>query len=100
MKFGVKKIFEVSIALHGSQAREPEVIIDTTVQEKNVTFPTDTKLRVRVMACCWKLASKENIQLRRSYRRELKRAIRTIRFHRNIKNKKRTIKQLSVDSKP
>jgi IS5 family transposase len=77
---GVEKIFQASVLLHGGQALEREVVIDTTVQEKNITFPTDTKLRVKVMGRCWKLAKEENIRLRRSYRRELKKVLRVIRF--------------------
>jgi IS5 family transposase len=34
----------MSIALHGKQAQEATVLIDTTVQEKNITYPTDAKL--------------------------------------------------------
>jgi IS5 family transposase len=68
---GVEKIFQASVALHGEKSLEREVVIDTTVQEKNITFPTDTKLRVKVMARCWKLAAQEGLHLRRSYRREL-----------------------------
>ena len=41
---GVSKILEVSISLHGEKAKEKEVVIDSTVQEKNITFPTDTNL--------------------------------------------------------
>ena len=63
---GVEKIFQASVVLHGKQALEREVVIDTTVQEKNITFPTDAKLRVKVIGGCWKLASKEKIRLRRS----------------------------------
>ena len=37
---GVEKIFQASIAIHGKAGREREVVIDTTVQEKNITFPT------------------------------------------------------------
>ena len=44
---GVEKIFQASIALHGKAGLERDVVIDTTVQEKNITFPTDTKLRIR-----------------------------------------------------
>ena len=40
----VQNILEVSIKFHGKKAREKEVLVDTTVQEKNITFPTDTKL--------------------------------------------------------
>lgn len=86
---GVEKIFQASIALHGEQALEAEVVIDTTVQEKNITFPTDTKLRVKVIGRCLKLAAEENIQLRRSYQRELKKILRVIRFSKSQRDKKK-----------
>jgi IS5 family transposase len=86
---GMEMIFKASTQLHGKDALEREVVIDTTVQEKNITFPTDTKLCTRVMARCWKLAAKEGIQLRRSYRRELKEKLRTIRFSKSRKDKKK-----------
>lgn len=86
---GIEKIFQACVLLHGEQALEREVVIDTTVQEKNITFPTDTKLRVRVMGRCWKLAAEENIRLRRSYRRELKKILRVIRFSKSARDKKK-----------
>jgi IS5 family transposase len=86
---GVEKIFQASVVLHGETSLEREVVIDTTVQEKNITFPTDTKLRVKVMNRCWKLADEENITLRRSYRRELKKTLRVIRFGKNREDKKK-----------
>ena len=86
---GVEKIFKASVILHGEEALEKEVVIDTTVQEKNITFPTDTKLRVKVMGRWWKLAAAEGICLRRSYRRELKRTLRVIRFSKSRKDKKK-----------
>jgi len=85
---GVEKIFQASVALHGKAGLEREVVIDTTVQEKNITFPTDTKLRVKVMKRCWKLAAEEGISLRRSYRRELKKTLRAIRFAKKRQEKK------------
>lgn len=42
---GAELIFKESILLHGADAMESEVVVDTTVQEKNITYPTDTKLR-------------------------------------------------------
>jgi IS5 family transposase len=46
---GVEKIFQATVTLHGAASLEREVVVDTTVQEKNiVTFPTDTKFRVKV----------------------------------------------------
>lgn len=38
---GVEEIFGMSVKLHGKAVEEKQVIIDTTVQEKNVTYPTD-----------------------------------------------------------
>jgi Transposase domain (DUF772). len=88
---GVEKIFQASVLLHGEQALEREVVIDTTVQEKNITFPTDTKLRTKVMRRCWKLAAEEHIQLRRSYRRELKKTLCVIRFSKSTRDKKKVV---------
>lgn len=79
---GREKIFRASIEIHGMAVQETEIIVDTTVQEKNITFPTDTKLRVKVIARCWKISEEEKITLRRSYKRELKGLLRTIRINR------------------
>jgi transposase, IS5 family len=68
---GARLIFEVSVALHGEAAKEPEVTVDTTVQEKNITFPTDTKLLTKIIKRCRKIAADEGIRMRRSFRREL-----------------------------
>ena len=98
---GAEKIFQASVLLHGDRALEREIVIDTTVQEKNVTFPTDDKLRLKVIRRCWKLSSKEGIRLRRSYRRELKKLLRIIRFSRsardegNVRAAKRRLKTIA-----
>ena len=84
---GAEKIFQASVLLHGDRALERAVVIDTTVQEKNITFPTDDKLRMKVIRRCWNLASTEDIQLRRSYRRELKKLLRIIRFSKSVRVK-------------
>ena len=43
---GVERIFALSVELHGKAAEEKTVLVDTTVQEKNITYPTDTKLAI------------------------------------------------------
>jgi IS5 family transposase len=86
---GMEKILQASVALFGEKALEDDVVVDTTVQEKNTTFPTDTKLRVKVMKRCWKLAGEEALCLRRSYRRELKKVLRVIRFSKSQRDKKK-----------
>lgn len=95
---GAEKIFKASIGLHGKAAMEPEVVVDTTVQEKNITFPTDTKLRLKVIERCWKLAKKGNLKLRRSYSRELDKLKRIIRFEHSSKalEKKRAARRIKT----
>jgi IS5 family transposase len=39
----------MSVELHGKQAQESTVLIDTTVQEKNITYPTDAKLAIKII---------------------------------------------------
>jgi len=46
---GFEKIFQMSVALHGRGALEDNVNIDTTVQEKNITYPTDSKLAIKII---------------------------------------------------
>ena len=53
---GVKKILKLSIDLHGKDAQEAQVVIDTTVQEKNITFPTDVKLHRKIATECVRIA--------------------------------------------
>jgi hypothetical protein len=45
------------------------VIIDTTVQEKAITFPTDAKLMHRARERLVRLAQKHGVRLRQSYAR-------------------------------
>jgi hypothetical protein len=34
---------------NGKQAQEATVLIDTTLQEKNITYPTDAKLAIKII---------------------------------------------------
>lgn len=68
---GAEKILKISVLLFGKEAIEDEVLVDTTVQEKNITFPTDTKLQKRIIEKVVKIANKEGIQLRQTYTRTL-----------------------------
>ena len=87
--FILKKILKVSIDLHGRKAMEREVLVDTTVQEKNITFPTDTKLYKRIIEHCVGIANKERITLRQSYRRTTKKLLLAQRFRNHPKNRKK-----------
>ena len=65
---GVEQILAVSILLHGKAVVNEDVSIDTTVQPKNITYPTDTKLAVRIIKQCRKIAEQEAVELRQSYK--------------------------------
>jgi transposase, IS5 family len=66
---GVSKIFEASLRLHKEKIeQENELVIDTTVQEANVTYPTETKLREQVIKRLWRMGQKEGIKWERSYK--------------------------------
>lgn len=86
---GVEKILQVSIEVHGVKAKENELLIDSTVQEKNITFPTDTKLHERISKKCVAIAKKEGLKLRQTYSRTLKQLILAQRFRNHPKNYKK-----------
>jgi IS5 family transposase len=49
-----------------------QVVVDTTVQEKNITFPTDSKLLSRAIIKLGKFSLGHGIKLRQSYARKAK----------------------------
>ena len=73
---GIEKIFIQSVELHGEQAKSKMVLSDTTVQENNITFPTDAKLAKKIIDKVNKIATKENITQRQSYKRVSKNLVR------------------------
>ena len=73
---GVEKILKHSIELHGKDAKDKHVSVDTTVQEKSITYPTDAKLHKKIVDSCIAIANQEGIKLRRSYVRTTKNLVR------------------------
>ncbi len=71
-----------------------QVIVDTTVQEKAVTFPTDAKLMHRARERLVRLAQTHGLTLRQSYARVGKRALIQHHRHAHAKQFKRAIKAL------
>src|SRR3984893_9723019 len=70
----LRALLQESLAVGSrSQAIKPSdlarVIVDTTVQPKNITFPTDAKLVNRAREKLVKLAKKLGVELRQSYTR-------------------------------
>jgi transposase, IS5 family len=87
---GAETLLKMSINLFPKkEVEEKEVLIDTTVQEKNITYPTDAKLQKKIIEKCRKIAKKEGIQLRQTYRKELKQLMIDQRFHSHPKRKKK-----------
>lgn len=85
-KSGMELIFQESIRINGKDGEEKESITDTTVQEKNITYPTDAKLHNKIIQKCQQVAEKENIEVRQSYVRTLKKLKLAQRFRTNPKN--------------
>ena len=81
---------------HQGRGRKPEdettVYIDTTVQEKNITFPTDMKLLLKIVDFCHKTAKKEGIKLNQTFAREIKGLKLIMRFRGRARSKKKVKK--------
>ena len=84
---GVELILKESIRVNEPPDEGPATIlsVDTTVQEKNITYPTDDKLYKKIIKKCWKIADEEGVDLRQSYRRVVKKLGYQQRF-KNTKN--------------
>jgi IS5 family transposase len=96
-KDGFESIFQMSVGLHGRAALEDNVNIDTTVQEKNITYPTDAKLAIKIINRLNKIAKKHGIQQRRTYNKEVKNLRLDIRHFRHVKKRakaRRALKRL------
>jgi transposase, IS5 family len=96
---GIAKLFVLSVALHADQVKKAkEVMGDTTVQEKNIPFPTDAKRYKQVMQQCPTLAQRCGMKLRQSYRCVVQRlayAQGDAHLARHAKKAKRALKKLS-----
>jgi transposase, IS5 family len=84
---GIELILKESIRINGDDSNDPDVSIDTTVQEKNITFPTDNKLHRKIIKKCQQIAEKEQLPVRQSYTRTLKKLGVDQRFRHHPKNK-------------
>jgi len=96
---GVQHILKVTVQLHGDQAKEAEVVVDTTVQEKNITHPTDTKLAHKIIRRCWKLADGNGVKLRRRYRKAVRQSVMAQRWRKDPKKWKaaqRALRKMKV----
>ncbi len=96
---GLEKVFQESLGVaHRTGALRTKdlkrVTVDTTVQEKAATFPTDAKLMHRARERLVRLAREHGIPLRQSYVRLGKRALVMQGRYRHAKQHKRANKAL------
>ena len=68
-KKGAERLLKLSVDFFHPKIKEEEVVVDTTVQEKNISFPTDAKLSSKVIDNCSKMAGKGNIHLTQGFSR-------------------------------
>ena len=81
---GVELILKESIRVNKPDDEcggKPSIVsVDKTVQEKNITYPTDDKLYKKIIKKSWKIATEEGIDLRQSYTRTVKKLSHVQRF--------------------
>lgn len=80
---GAELILKESIRVNGKDSNDSNLSGDTTVQEKNITYPTDDKLYKKIITKCQTIAQKEAIELRQSYKHTVKRLSIIQRLRRN-----------------
>ena len=89
----VQESLHSAFRLGALEAKDIEKIaVDTTVQPKAVTFPTDAKLRYKAIVSLGKLAKKEEVELRQSYIRVAKQTLVKSGRYRHAKQMKRAKK--------
>jgi IS5 family transposase len=88
---GLEFLLSQTVALHPEAKDEKEVQIDTTVMEKNITFPTDAKLAKKIIDNCHLIAQKEGVKQRQTYKRVSKQHLRDAYFGHHPKRKKKAV---------
>jgi transposase, IS5 family len=84
---GATLILQESITLNRTDGDDDfgkTISVDTTVQEKNITYPTDDKLYKKIIAKCIAIAQIEDISLHQTYAKELKKLSIRQRFKKRI----------------
>ena len=69
---GVELILKESMRANGDDANDDDVNIDTTVQEKDITFPADSKLHRKIIRRCGQMVEAERLPVRQTHTRTLR----------------------------
>ena len=92
---GIEFIFQESIRVNNGNDDNHHhdiAFIDSTVQEKNITFPTDAKLHKKIVNKVLDIVHKLELPLRQSYTFVLKRVYRDLRFRNHPRNRGKALK--------
>lgn len=92
---GIELIFQESIRVNNEDDDKNHyetAFIDSTVQEKNITYPTDAKLHKKIVKKVLDIVNVHKFPLRQSYKFVLKHIYRDQRFRNHPKNKKKALK--------
>ena len=92
---GMELILAESIRInadHDNEDHFDKAFIDSTVQEKNITYPTDAKLHKKIIKNVLKIVHDNCLPLRQSYTRTLKGIYCSQRFRNHPKNRKKALK--------
>ena len=92
---GMELILSESIRVNDDKSDDDHLataFIDSTVQEKNVTYPTDAKLHKKIIGKVLKIVKELNLPMRQSYTFVLKGIYRDQRFRNHPKNRRKAIK--------
>lgn len=101
---GEELILRESIRIHDDLGKKPgkpkqqktrkekRVFCDTTVQEKDITFPTNTKLYKKIVEYCRRISKDNGLKMRQSYSRTVPELMQAQRFRNHPKNKPKAIK--------
>ena len=92
---GIELILAESIRVNDDKNdKDPHdtAFIDSTVQEKNVTYPTDAKLHKKIVGKVLTIARNLSLPIRQSYTFVLKRIYRDQRLRNHPKNRKKVLK--------
>src|SRR5574344_563359 len=92
---GIELILAESIRVNDDKPDDEHLdtaLIDSTVQEKNITYPTDAKLHKKIIGKVLKMVKEQNLPLRQSYTFILKGIYRDQRFRNHPKNRRKAIR--------
>lgn len=96
---GMETILKATVELHRDKVeKETEVVADTTVQEADVTYPTDVKLRRKIIEKMWKMGEEEGVKWDHSYTRTVPKILAILRTRSNsmVKARRKAKKKLKT----